>query len=87
MWLSRVLDRWFGENLKYVSFKTTAFVLNHKGFPVLPAQAELYLKVCLRNHVDVAVSEQESTDTSTRLAHFKYYGFVVKRVVEGVRRV
>ena len=67
--------------MKYVSFTTNTFVINNKGFPVLNSQIEAYLRKAIKNHCNLALTEKQPTDTNSKLAHFKYYGFIVNKVI------
>ena len=54
--MRKPVEKWLAENVRHVSFKSTAFLINHKGFPVLSTHAEMCLKRLIKTHCDLALS-------------------------------
>lgn len=76
----KVLDRWLGESITYLSFVQGLFTMNQKGFPVLVLQFEQFLKKCFMANIHVSMTLASSLSTQFILGYFKYYAFVLQKL-------
>jgi hypothetical protein len=80
----KVFDRWLGENVAYLSFTQELFSMNQKGYPVLSLQYEQFLKKCLMANIHIALTLASPLATQLLLSHFKYFAFVLQKLVSNV---
>jgi len=73
----KIIKKWMGESISFLSIHSDCFILNNKGYPVLSAAHEQLVKEIMKKHIGLVVHFKNNPTLQQKEPYFKYLGFIL----------